>query len=398
MKTAKKGFTLIELMVAIAIVAISTGIVLTSLNSNQKTQTVLKIEAGKLVSLLRMEQNNALSGKGASQGGCEFTVSTTANSANYSATECGSASPTVYRLANGVTFKETRNVAFTLPMAEVKVSNVSLPVSGRVDFTLTKNSQDYFVSLYGNGKIEENATVTPIVTVVNGVCGSANGTTVATKPTTNLCNSGTASAVAGTGQPWTWTCTGLGVGSSNASCFANKSFTCNPGWTYNPGTGKCELPATSNPVSISRNSIEVSLTRFGDDSSGVYYFNAVPSSNVLSLYGNTSTQLIFSGCTFTGGGFAYTSKDGTGWFFNTRSTGSSFIFTEASSITTNCTVTGGGRLNVSESTDGTSNRYHFNVSVNGNKLTLGNVTFTFNSYTCPSGSTLSGTTCTMNPL
>jgi hypothetical protein len=58
---------------------------------------------------------------------------------------------------------------------------------------------------------------------VNGVCGSSNGQTLATAPTTNLCSAGTATAVSGSG-PWTWSCTGSN-GGSTASCSANKSGT-----------------------------------------------------------------------------------------------------------------------------------------------------------------------------
>ncbi|MEI7750172.1 MAG: LCCL domain-containing protein [Candidatus Moraniibacteriota bacterium] len=61
-------------------------------------------------------------------------------------------------------------------------------------------------------------------TVVNGSCGSANGTTVSTAPTSGLCNSGTASGVSGSG-PWTWTCAGSG-GGSTASCSAYLTATC----------------------------------------------------------------------------------------------------------------------------------------------------------------------------
>ena len=58
---------------------------------------------------------------------------------------------------------------------------------------------------------------------VNGVCGSSNGQTLATAPTTNLCSAGTATTVSGSG-PWTWSCTGSN-GGSTASCSANKSGT-----------------------------------------------------------------------------------------------------------------------------------------------------------------------------
>ncbi len=53
---------------------------------------------------------------------------------------------------------------------------------------------------------------------VNGVCGSANGGTYSSAPTTNLCSAGSASAVTGSG-PWNWTCAGSG-GGTTASCSA----------------------------------------------------------------------------------------------------------------------------------------------------------------------------------
>lgn len=58
-------------------------------------------------------------------------------------------------------------------------------------------------------------------TPVNGACGSANNVPVSAAPTTNLCNAGNASAVAGSG-PWTWTCAGTS-GGTTASCSAPKT-------------------------------------------------------------------------------------------------------------------------------------------------------------------------------
>ncbi|MGC9194890.1 MAG: hypothetical protein ACP5IL_05465, partial [Syntrophobacteraceae bacterium] len=54
---------------------------------------------------------------------------------------------------------------------------------------------------------------------VNGTCGSSNGGAFSSVPTTGLCGSGTASSVAGTG-PWTWSCTGT-YGGTSANCSAN---------------------------------------------------------------------------------------------------------------------------------------------------------------------------------
>jgi len=55
-------------------------------------------------------------------------------------------------------------------------------------------------------------------TPVNGACGAANNVAVSSKPTANLCSVGTASTVAGTG-PWTWMCPGSN-GGTTASCQA----------------------------------------------------------------------------------------------------------------------------------------------------------------------------------
>jgi len=88
--------------------------------------------------------------------------------------------------------------------------------------------------------------------LVNGVCGVANGTTVPTAPTTNLCSSGTATAVLGTG-PWSWTCSGSD-GGSTASCNASKSTNGLCGASKNgiysvaPTTGLCSSGASSSPV------------------------------------------------------------------------------------------------------------------------------------------------------
>lgn len=59
---------------------------------------------------------------------------------------------------------------------------------------------------------------------VNGSCGSSNGWNFPSIPSTNLCNSWTASSVSWTG-PWSWTCNWL-YWWSNASCSANMTNVC----------------------------------------------------------------------------------------------------------------------------------------------------------------------------
>lgn len=74
---------------------------------------------------------------------------------------------------------------------------------------------------------------------VNGTCGSANGQTVATAPTGNLCATGTSTAIAGSG-PWTWTCLGKDGGVNSAICSAPK--------TPDPVNGTC---GTASGIAVS---------------------------------------------------------------------------------------------------------------------------------------------------
>lgn len=82
------------------------------------------------------------------------------------------------------------------------------------------------------------------VAAVNGACGPANGTTVSSAPTANLCSTGSASAVTGSG-PWNWTCAGSG-GGSNASCSASNATTCMINGVETPiPDGQTTCPTTS---------------------------------------------------------------------------------------------------------------------------------------------------------
>ncbi len=91
----------------------------------------------------------------------------------------------------------------------------------------------------------------------NGACGSSNGANLTAAPTANLCSTGSASAVSGTG-PWTWSCNGANNG-TNAGCSANictysisptsQSFSSTGGIgnvTVTPSSSACSWTATSN--------------------------------------------------------------------------------------------------------------------------------------------------------
>ena len=79
---------------------------------------------------------------------------------------------------------------------------------------------------YGNGIDHAENAYCSAYKKVNGVCGSSSGQTLPSAPTSNLCSSGTATTVTGSG-PWTWTCTGLHGGSTSPTCTANSSQTGN---------------------------------------------------------------------------------------------------------------------------------------------------------------------------
>lgn len=71
---------------------------------------------------------------------------------------------------------------------------------------------------------------------VNGACGSSNGQTLASAPTTNLCDAGTASVVSGSG-PWNWSCAGLS-GGSTAQCSASVKVSASPSGTTIPSASR----------------------------------------------------------------------------------------------------------------------------------------------------------------
>ncbi len=73
----------------------------------------------------------------------------------------------------------------------------------------------------------KTVTINVIPAPILGVCGTSNNQSFTIVPTINLCLSGTATTITGTG-PWSWTCDGAN-GGSTASCFATKSAPTKPG-------------------------------------------------------------------------------------------------------------------------------------------------------------------------
>jgi len=156
-KKVARGFTLIEVVVVMAIISILTSIVMTGITSTSRTQRELEINAREFEGVLREAQNYALTGKQANGGTntCSFKVSWTAPSTyQLIAVDCGTP-PTentlvTYTLKNGVTGPSVGSVSFALPWG-VKGGTVS-----SVQFS--KASKHYFVCISDAGKIEAKSS------------------------------------------------------------------------------------------------------------------------------------------------------------------------------------------------------------------------------------------------
>ncbi|QEM66802.1 hypothetical protein FO488_00585 [Geobacter sp. FeAm09] len=107
----------------------------------------------------------------------------------------------------------------TVPLAAASGWTAAAPTSytastsGSVTlYPWAKDANSLVSAVYGSPQ-----TVT-IALPVNGACGTANGGSFYVAPTANLCSTGTASTVSGTG-PWSWTCSGTNGGTA-ANCSA----------------------------------------------------------------------------------------------------------------------------------------------------------------------------------
>ena len=117
------------------------------------------------------------------------------------------------------------------------ITNFTGTVSGN-SAVLKELETTFRQDLNGDGVVGVAATP------VSGVCGSANGTKVSSKPSANLCSAGTASSVAGSG-PWTWSCGGSNSGAT-ATCTASLATPT----TRHPTSTPTPTPTHSTPTPI----------------------------------------------------------------------------------------------------------------------------------------------------
>lgn len=160
-----------ELLIVISIVGIMLTVSLISM-SQGRIEKELQVEANQLMAVIREAQNNALTGKKASDNVCgwgiyvsaaatddyEMYYNTTTNcSSDTKNYDSGGVSNILgnYSLKNGVTFPASggkKDIYFTIPHAIPYDDGGA--ITGNIQIQLTKGDRDYYVCVYEGGLIE----------------------------------------------------------------------------------------------------------------------------------------------------------------------------------------------------------------------------------------------------
>ncbi|MBP7811685.1 MAG: prepilin-type N-terminal cleavage/methylation domain-containing protein [Candidatus Moranbacteria bacterium] len=165
----KNGFTLIEILVVVAIIAIFSAIVIPNVNAARIGKQV-EANARSLASALREAQNHALAGERAvtNRVSCSFSfgpsaasVTSIARAYQYRngatcAASTRSESLTAFSLTQGVRLLEANvGVRFKVPWGEVWNGTGSEKLGSVVRYTLAKSTARWSVCVYPEGRIEE---------------------------------------------------------------------------------------------------------------------------------------------------------------------------------------------------------------------------------------------------
>ena len=175
----------------------------------------LTANSGYQLSLTSISQfSYRRSGSGPASGVLQYQVGsgtfTDITTLNYSSTSSSGSSIAAISLSN-ITALQNISAGTKVTFRIVNYGGSSSTGTWYVFDTANTTASDFEIS----------GTITASGPATDGACGSANGQTFATAPTTNLCSVGPASSLTGSG-PWGWTCGGINGGNA-VSCSASSS-------------------------------------------------------------------------------------------------------------------------------------------------------------------------------
>ena len=152
-----KGFTLVELLIVIAIIGIMSAVSIVSLQ-NGKTEKEVETAATQVAAAIREAQNNALTGKkNNGETPCDYVYFRWISNSNYAISYeekvsegiCSSIKDySVYTLENDVIVSSFDEISFSIPFG-------GTDISGTEDIVLSKDSNIYHVCVTSSGSVTE---------------------------------------------------------------------------------------------------------------------------------------------------------------------------------------------------------------------------------------------------
>ena len=153
---SRQGFTLMEVVLVIGIIAIMTSVALVYIGGSRKNKTEVKSATNEVVSAIRETQNYSLTGNVSSGSNCvEYRFSTTTGTSNYSITghddvgnNCGF--NVNYKISGEVNFVGGVLISFTAPHGKNSPDNVTV--------ALQKGTERRYVCLNDVGLVTNNGS------------------------------------------------------------------------------------------------------------------------------------------------------------------------------------------------------------------------------------------------
>jgi len=157
----KNGFSLVELVIVMAIISIMTAVGLVSLQSS-RTATQLEASGREVAAAIREAQNNALTGKNANSTGtiCQVYNFVYTTSPDQYITNCSGNYQNAHLLKNGVEFFSGGQISFNIPSGSATLVNPSNPPSNTIQqIRLDKgtSTSHYYICVNRSGSISEQS-------------------------------------------------------------------------------------------------------------------------------------------------------------------------------------------------------------------------------------------------